>query len=69
MINPDNLIINSWWSKPAGWTNDIKNGISITHIPSGIIINWEGERSQYKNKAVALKLLGKALLDSRTFLI
>ena len=69
MINPDNLIINSWSSKPLGWNNIAKIGISITHIPSGIVINWEGERSQYKNREVALKVLGNALIASKDFLI
>jgi hypothetical protein len=56
-IDPKDLRIDTYSSKPRGWISTPDFGVKITHLPSGITVQCEEARSQHKNKDTALKEL------------
>lgn len=58
-MNPEDLIITSIEKAPEGGmhTGKISTGIKIVHKPSGMIFQCDSERSQHKNRDIALKEL------------
>jgi peptide chain release factor 1 len=66
-INPADLKVDTYKASGAGGqhVNKTESAIRITHIPTGVVVECDDERSKHKNRAKAMTLLASHLIDAQ----
>lgn len=64
-VNPDDIRVDTYRSSGAGGQhiNKTSSAVRLTHLPTGIVVSCQTQRSQYQNKDYAMKMLRAKLVE------